>query len=187
MDARAITNSPCKSYSDSSDPQSSIIGLIKPVKTQTFLGHSFDCQQRAAGINKKMNGEISNRDTGMVAYRYLQCRKGFYKTLFQSVVYTICTIGAALYSQNPLSACFALFTASNAIINARNAVKYNEQTAIAGKFLQGHISQKTFTTIKTLGYNDDGLKKLYKTLLDDGVNVERLKEQLKSRKITVDA
>ena len=186
MDAIANTNNLYNNYPERSGSPASIDGLIKPVQTQTFLGHSFDCQHRLAGIKKKMNGDMMAGDVGLVAFRYLQCRKGFYKTLFQSIVYTACAIGSVLYSHNPLAVGFAVFTASNAIINGRNAVQYNEATATAGKFLQKRLPPQTLAEIKRLGYNDDGFKKLYKRLEQDGIAVQNLKALL-AKRIRVDS
>ncbi len=140
------------------------------VTAQTFLGYSAPCQETAANVRNKLIKSIHDRDTAMVAFRYLQASEGRRVTVKQSVFYSVVALVTSFIL--PVS----LASACHVVVSARNAARYNKTAIIARSHLVNEtpLDQRIVKEIDNLSYDGLGLYRLSILLSRKNINVANL-------------
>lgn len=162
---------------------------LKKVKPQKFLFHSFQCQEQAAYIRNRLIESIKEKDSAMVAFRYLQSRQAGFNVRFETNFDCVVTaLASYFFTQAPLLP-FAVSVVSmpQVFINIRNSFRYGETTEIANSFLKKSLTERTYEKVDELKYCPSGLEKLFKVLSESEIDVENLKEKLINKGILSDA
>ncbi len=161
----------------------------KKVNPQKFLVYSFSCQKQAAHIRNRLIESIKEKDSAMVAFRYLQSSQAQSNVRFEAVFYCIYSaIALCFYNVKPIeSFTCLLIVAPQVIINARNTVRYKETTRLAKCFLQKNMHDRICKKIENLKYSISGLNDLLRILSNAGIDVEKLKGKLVSKGVISDA
>ena len=151
-------------------------GSLKEVTPQTIFGYSAPCQKKVAHIRNDLAKSIHERDTAMVALRYVQAREGCRVTKKQSIFFSVMALVSSVIFP------IAVASACHAVVSARNNARYKETAAIARSHLVNdkRLDQRTIQAIDDLDYDAIDLHKLVRILGRQKVGTTKLSSYMKT-------
>lgn len=146
--------------------------LENPPRTEpkTLMGKAFPCQRQAAALRDKALADIVRGDTGLLAYRYLQCRAGQHNTRQEAAIHCagasacIVLVGTAAGSMvfgnilapvaMGVAGSAACITAGQAYVDFGNTGRYRKTKRLLKQALREKINDEQFMQIQAMRYKN---------------------------------
>lgn len=163
---------------------------VKPHKT--LLCWSYGCERQAAAIRNATVLAMEESDIALVAYRYLQSRRGEKNTSREVIAYGFTVISALCVlimaykdpndSLNILKKvlCLALILISlpNTLVNIPNTIRHKRTKQACEAWIIAGMDEKDFQEIQKLRYDRSGLASLSSFFKNKGIPTESLDAKL---------
>lgn len=163
--------------------EQSKLPLDKIEPNNTLLIGPMPCEKKAAAIRNNTIESMQKYDTGDVAYRYLQCRRGANNTLKEAMLWgSYATIMLGLTCRLPLP--IRLVAVGQAAVhvppNIGNTIRYAETKKYSEIWLLERLGKEKLAEIQSMTFNQAGMFSLNAFLKREKIDAASVENRTKS-------